>query len=331
MSSTKRYQVFVSSTYTDLKDERDAVSQTILEMQHFPVGMERWPAADEEQFGFIRRVIDESDYYLVIIGQRYGTLADDGISYTEKEYHYAVSKGLKIIALVQEPDVAPKTDVDPNKQRRLDAFREKLKKGRLVKIWKSKEELTNAVLHALHHALVTHPATGWMRADQIASVEALSDIVTLQKENKELRALLNDDQPVILDIAGLDEEFTIKGYFRDLGSQSRAIWNCRISWRNIFEIVAVQIEISPAEQNVARESARLFVTQSGSGPPEGKYGATTWPETYAESWHCISRQLRALRLVTHTPGENGTLWRLTRGGEDLFLASQAIRTERSEE
>jgi hypothetical protein len=45
----KRFQVFVSSTYTDLQEERRKVIQTIMEMDCIPSGMEMFPAADEEQ------------------------------------------------------------------------------------------------------------------------------------------------------------------------------------------------------------------------------------------------------------------------------------------
>ena len=80
----KRYQVFVSSTYADLKEERQRVIQTLMEADCIPAGMELFPAADEEQFAFIKKVIDDCDYYLLIIGGRYGSTTEDGISYTEK-------------------------------------------------------------------------------------------------------------------------------------------------------------------------------------------------------------------------------------------------------
>lgn len=82
----KRYQVFLSSTYADLKDERQKVIQTLMEMDCIPSGMELFPATDEEQWEFIKKVIDDCDYYLLIIGGRYGSINAEGISYTEKEY-----------------------------------------------------------------------------------------------------------------------------------------------------------------------------------------------------------------------------------------------------
>lgn len=48
----KRYQVFISSTYSDLQDERKKVMHTILSLGCIPAGMELFPAMDEEQFEF---------------------------------------------------------------------------------------------------------------------------------------------------------------------------------------------------------------------------------------------------------------------------------------
>lgn len=50
----KRYQIFVSSTYADLREERSKVIQALMEMDCIPAGMELFPAADEDQWQFIR-------------------------------------------------------------------------------------------------------------------------------------------------------------------------------------------------------------------------------------------------------------------------------------
>lgn len=58
----KRYQVFISSTFVDLVDERQAVLKAILELDQMPAGMELFPASDDEAWRLIRDVIDASDY-----------------------------------------------------------------------------------------------------------------------------------------------------------------------------------------------------------------------------------------------------------------------------
>ena len=70
---------------------------------------------DEEIFKYIKRIINDSDYYMLIIGGRYGSMDEDGVSWTEKEYDYAVSKGIHVIAFDHEDFTelsANKTDLD---------------------------------------------------------------------------------------------------------------------------------------------------------------------------------------------------------------------------
>ena len=82
----KRYQVFISSTFWDLIDERQAVLKAVLELDHMPAGMELFPAADDQAWQLIKDVIDSSDYYVLLIGGRYGSFNEEGIGYTEQEW-----------------------------------------------------------------------------------------------------------------------------------------------------------------------------------------------------------------------------------------------------
>jgi hypothetical protein len=51
----KKYQVFISSTYRDLIEERQEVSKSVLDLGHIPAGMETFFSADEEQFSYIKK------------------------------------------------------------------------------------------------------------------------------------------------------------------------------------------------------------------------------------------------------------------------------------
>ncbi len=164
--SRKKYQVFVSSTFTDLKDERQAVSRAILNLGHIPAGMELFPATDIDQLSFIKKVIDDCDYYLLIIGGRYGTTTDEGLSYTELEFNYAFDSEKPILAFLHA-DVtelkAKNVDSDPEKSERLEAFRTKVKNGRIVQFWTSLDNLESKALVSLTTAFNDLPQTGWRR------------------------------------------------------------------------------------------------------------------------------------------------------------------------
>lgn len=99
----RRLQVFVSSTYLDLVEERQAAVGAILKSGHIPAGMELFTARDKSQWEIIKRWIDESDVYMLILGGRYGSVElESGVSYTELEYNYASEIGKPLFAVVIE-------------------------------------------------------------------------------------------------------------------------------------------------------------------------------------------------------------------------------------
>lgn len=57
----KKLQVFISSTYIDLIDERQAAVEGVLDAGHIPAGMELFKAGNRSQLDTIYRWIDNSD------------------------------------------------------------------------------------------------------------------------------------------------------------------------------------------------------------------------------------------------------------------------------
>lgn len=186
----KRYSVFISSTFEDLKAERRAVQDVVISAGDFPVQMESFPAADQDQFEFIKALIDKCDYYVLIVAGRYGATAEDGVSYTEKEYRYAVSKGIPVLVMLHGDRgsiPANKSEDSAEGKKRLDAFVAAVETNRLRKTWITPDGLKLAVREALEHAKATKPAVGWVRGDAIASMEALEELNEVRKENAKFR------------------------------------------------------------------------------------------------------------------------------------------------
>lgn len=178
-----KHQVFISSTFIDLKEERKEILNAIVSLDCIPAGMEFFPAASDEQFEFIKRIIDDSDYYVLIIGGRYGSISPDGISFTEKEYEYAVEKGIPILCFLRETiDDLPvsKVDREIEKSEKLELFREKVSANRLVKFWNHPKELAGDVVLALSQAKKLNPSQGWVKGLDIKRNEEL------EKENNKL-------------------------------------------------------------------------------------------------------------------------------------------------
>ena len=107
-----------------------------------PAGMELFPAANDDQWNWIKRVIDESDYYVVILAGRYGSVSQKtALSYTEMEYRYALEIGKPVIGFVHEdPKQLPAKyyEADPALREKLERFRE-LVQSKLCKQLMSQE------------------------------------------------------------------------------------------------------------------------------------------------------------------------------------------------
>lgn len=184
----KRYQVFISSTYEDLKEERKEVIQALLELDCIPVGMEHFLASNEDKWSLIKRVIDDSDYYIVIIGGRYGSINDEGMGYTEMEYRYALEKGKPIIGFLHKNPKEIKsafTEDTEEGREKLEAFRELVKK-KPVSFWTNPSELGSVVSRSLIKLQKDFPSVGWVRADSVDNADDTQEILRLKKENEEL-------------------------------------------------------------------------------------------------------------------------------------------------
>lgn len=327
----KRYQVFVSSTYADLKEERRSVIQTLMELDCIPAGMELFPAADEEQFEFIKRIIDDCDYYLLIIGGRYGSTTEAGISYTEQEYDYALARGLKVIALLHEnPDDIPfgKSEQDPALRERLKQFRDKVAADRLVKFWKTAGELPGLVSLSLSKTMKMFPAVGWIRADRVASEDLLGEINELRKNNTHLQSALaelsTEPHLVIDNLAGLDEFIKLNGRYTATSGRYRSVedWHVKATWRQIFGYISPYLVKHPDDGHVKSILGPVLFEKSAA---YGNYSSLN-----DQDFQTVSIQLKALGLVninysTTVQGGMALFWSLTPAGEQLMLELRTIR------
>lgn len=176
MQMKKKYQVFVSSTYEDLKEERMAVMRSLLDINCIPVGMEQFPANGMDQMDYIKKMLDDCDYYILITAGRYGSLADDGVGYTEKEFDYAKSKGIPVMAFIAKdignlPSV--KCEQTDKGRELLREFHEKVKQNGMVNFYTTAEDLQLRIAISIHKCIEDFPAVGWVRGNDVPPPEDL--------------------------------------------------------------------------------------------------------------------------------------------------------------
>src|SRR6202050_341576 len=299
--------------------------------------MELFPDADEEQFAFIKRVINDCDYYLLIIGGRYGSVDTAGVSYTEKEFDYAVSRGLRVVALIHENPrkiAMEKCEEEPAQREKLEKFKTKVSTGRLVKLWNNAAELPALVAVSLQNTIRAYPAVGWIRANKAASEDLLSEINDLRKKNAHLEQVLIELQPVnpVKDLAGLDEGVTFTVKYRDEYLRQNHSVDAKTSWRKIFGYIAPYVEKYPSEHEVRKVLAAALLASEKTGSSR-----TSQAELDDQTFLTVGVQLKALGLVkiTYSPpasalatvyGPEAGIWSLTPAGEQLMFEVRAIRT-----
>jgi hypothetical protein len=330
----RRHQVFVSSTYVDLVEERSEVMQALLELECMPAGMELFPAANDTQWDWIKRVIDESDYYIVIVAGRYGTISKDtGLSFTEMEYRYAVEQGKPVIGFLAE-DVASlpakNTEQQAARAKKLDAFRE-LVKTRLCKFYASPADLGAKVSRSITQLKKQHPTPGWVRADVLDSLASSDEVLAMKRENEELKQKLETlglQRPATMEtLASGSEQYKLEFVFvREAVSPETnrfkkvaEEWSSvNVSWDDMFGILGPGLLEAKGHYWSPDRNLALLAEARGYSFLEKKHPNERFKQ-FRVSGHCVSTvllQLRALKLIALNDEKH---WEVTPYGDNYLV------------
>ena len=348
-----RYQVFLSSTFRDLREERQAVLEAILELGHFPAGMEAFPAADSTPWELIQSIIADSDYYVLVIGGKYGSTGPDGISYTEMEFDLAVSMGKPILAFLHgDPEKIPvgKSELEPDARQRLQAFRSRVGE-RLCKGWTSKDDLKSAVLLGLVHLIRTKPAFGWVRNEGLQNQELLQRLATLQARFDQLEAEAKHLRERADDLYLSDSFQSLESIFgvRFKISSVEGLHSVGLSWVDIFYGIADEMLVACPERSVAQALDYVIagaLTSDQVSQIKGRHSVgdekssdrlASYISVDDKSMSAILLQLMAKGLVEpemilRQAGDQSRrytttqrCWKLTQSGRGKYLEKRAFR------
>jgi hypothetical protein len=358
----RRYQIFVSSTFLDLQEERAAVVSALLQMDAMPAGMELFPAADDDAWTLIERVIEASDYYLLVVGGKYGSIdPETELSYTEREYDHAVAAGKPVMAFLHEnPDAIPagKSERGEEAQAKLDSFRKKVEVQKHVKYWSNADSLQGRVAMSFASFTKTYPAVGWIRGDVETAAGALAEINDLRKQLDTARAQLAATRisppPGVEGLAQGDDAFqlTIQAATQVRGTETdyrgQWIWktwtgghDVEPTWDELFSALGPNL-LDEAEQRALRQRAdawfsRRFgaefralvrVDAEKAGDLVGGFRRTKF-ELSDDDFGTLVVQLKALGLIQRSDrkrsvSDKGTYWTLTPYGDTHLTTLRAI-------
>jgi hypothetical protein len=237
----RKLQVFISSTFLDLRNERQSAVAAILENGHIPAGMELFAAGDEEQIQVIQRWIDESDVFMLILGRRYGSVEPKrGSSYTQLEYDYALTAIKPFFAIVlSDQFVNEKIRVgasaedlfERSEAQKFDAFRE-IVTSRMCKFVDDHKDIRLAVAQSIRELERRHDFTGWISARQAETsaqiVRDLASATQMAAALQERNTLLEKELSQAKKAAATRTEFggkTFQELFSILKAQETTVTN----------------------------------------------------------------------------------------------------------
>lgn len=360
----RRYQVFVSSTFLDLKEERAAVVSALLNLDAFPAGMELFPAADDDAWTLIQRVIDSSDYYLLVIGGKYGSVDQETeLSFTEKEFDYAVAQKKPVMAFIHDdPDGLPvrNAETDPKRRAKLDAFRDKVKSQKHVKLWNGgADALAGKVAMTFSSFTKTYPAVGWVRGDVQTATESIAENNALRKRLEEAEAKLvaartqappgTEGFSQGVDTCPIKAVATVNVGLTNGSRRTLRFWySLDDSWDDLFSALGPDL-LDEGEQGALTKTLNAYLDlrhQSDALKQAEEYlaeGQAVDPKEWqssdvemrANEFGTLLVQLRALGLIEKSDrrrgvNDRGTYWTLTPFGDTHLTALRAITREQAE-
>ena len=345
----KKYQVFVSSTYVDLTEERKEVIQALLELDCIPVGMEMFPAADEDQWSLIKRLIEDCDYYVLILGGRYGSLNEDGISYTQMEYEYAKSQNIPTISFLHkspEKIEVGKSELDKVKVEKLNEFKIQVQE-KMCKYWQNSSDLGSQVSRSLVKLIKEKPRTGWIKANEISTEEFAREILELKRQNDILTKRVNENTNPPQGIEELSQgnekielKYSFKAYdesnptwMSDFDTFTQQTEEFEISWNDIFKFIS-PFMIDEINEYGFRSKINDLCRTNNYQKEVARLDRTNLSDFKLDEvdFNKIKIQLRALGLITKSEKkrsikDNGMYWQLTAYGDSVMTRLLAIQKQ----
>ena len=316
----------------------------LLELDCMPSGMELFPAANDSQWTLIKKVIEYSDYYILVLGGRYGSIGPEGISYTEMEYRHALSLNKPTIAFLhREPGKisADKTEATEEGKKKLTAFRNYVEK-KMCKHWSSPQDLGSVVSRSLVQLTKSTPAIGWVRADEIADRDATLELLKLRKKVEELETQIARTRTTApegtQDLAQGTELHSVRYSFKSRDKDFKATkWtgSSNLSWNQLFATVA-PLMIHECTEYPIRSAINALLGETA--PEHLKKDTRLKEQTLSEfeikeeDFQTLKIQMRALGLITknekpRSVKDTDTYWTLTPYGDQMMTRLRAIRRE----
>jgi len=177
-------QIYISSTYSDLKEHRDVVYRTLRQMRHDVIGMEDYVATDQRPLAKCLADVGNCDIYVLIIAWRYGYIpaADnpERKSITELEFRQAVEerKPCLVFLLAEDYPWSPLKMEKGEGAERLQGLRRELSENYTVSFFRGEDDLARLVSTSVYQCNLTPPQSKPRPAPSHAGAPNLGQLVS---------------------------------------------------------------------------------------------------------------------------------------------------------
>lgn len=230
----KRYQVFISTSGSEMQPERIILSQTLVGMEFFSWGLEQ---RNPLSTAFARRQIDDCDYVVILLGSQYGEQSVSGVGYMHLEYIYAVTKQKPIIVFMHDDPASREPSLHDAKAELREKFNDfrKLLQNEVDQVftYRSLRDLEMAVRLNMPQMLERYPVTGWVRPQNAQALHDEIDQLKARIAQMEAEAGKREPDPFLsLPKVSMHEIFSFEyrmhayqdGNFKELKIQKKLTW-----------------------------------------------------------------------------------------------------------
>lgn len=326
----KKYQVFISSTFIDLIDERNAAVEAILKAGHIPAGMELFKAG-RSQLETINNWIDESDIYLLILGKRYGSIDDESnISYTQLEYEYALSKeNFPVFSIILKDEYVNQKLINGKNKNELyeennidkyDNFLD-LVKTQIVSFAGSIAEVKLAIHENIPDIEKSYILDGWVKASIGSNEIIIKELNDLKKASEnatvtadEIKYDLEEEINKTIRIFGKRTERMGSGYSISNRTTNES---AELSYKNIFCRLAPHLLEHPNDASIKSKIEDIVVSIS-SISNSGSFLINDEPFQKIKI-HLSKIGLTSTKYSKTTKGGMSLFWNITKLGRDKMI------------
>ena len=331
----KRYQVFISTSGSEMQPERMTLSQTLVGMGFFSWGLEqRTPLST----AFARRQIDDCDYVIMLLGSQYGEQSVSGVGYMHLEYIYAVTKQKPIIVFMHDDPESRDANLHDDKPELKEKFKDfrKLLQNDVDQVftYRSLRDLELAVRFNIPQMLERYPVQGWVRPQNTQSLHDEIDRLKAKLVQLETESGKREADPFLsIQKVSMHDFFSFEyrmhayqdGNFRDLKIQKQ------MTWAQLLTLLG-QPFTNPTPEEFFSKSLNDYLNENGLEDARAEMPrahAVARAQINIRALHNIKLQMRQNEWIVPTGRDDRQrmLWQVTPKAQKL-LESNLLDNDR---